>query len=100
MTQENKSVLAEQKSNISSDLDSFLMSLVEMVELDDKVSGRISITLFIQGSIVSGLLIGEYLYFEALKNVLGGFNPGSDETKEAPFQSLSTNLPDNSQKQG
>lgn len=103
MTQENKPVLAEQKSSVSSDSDLLLMSLVELADVG---SEKISITLFVQGSIVSGLLIGEKPYFEALNNALNAFSSdGSDEDKEAvrallaPFQSLSTNLPDNQQEQ-
>jgi len=105
MTQENESVLAKQKSSISSDSDLLLMSLLELVEFDDKISEKIGITLFVQGSIVSGLLIGEKLYFEDLNNTLSALNPGSDETKDAfraflaPFQSLSTDLPDSQQEQ-
>jgi hypothetical protein len=103
MAQENKPVLSEQKSSVSSDSDLLLRSLVQLADVR---SEKMSITLFVQGSIVSGLLIGEKAYFEALNNALNAFNPdGSDKDKEvirtflAPFQSLSTNLPDNQQEQ-
>lgn len=107
MTQEDKPTLAQQKSSVSSDSDLLLMSLIDLLETFDKASSnevlsKLSITLFVQGSIVSGFLIGEKHYFEALNNESNNtFSSGSDEGKKAmgaflaPFQSFSTALPDN-----
>jgi hypothetical protein len=63
MTEENKRVLAEEKSNLSSNSDWLLIQLVEAFA--NEVSGKMSITLFVHGLIITGLLIGEKAYFEA-----------------------------------
>ena len=68
MTQENTPV-SEEKNQISSDLDKSLIFLIDMA---DKSAGDVDIriTLFVQGLIVSGVLISEKLYFEGLYSEL------------------------------
>ncbi len=97
MTQEEQSSPAEKKSLVSSDSDLFLMTLVELVNL---ASLEMSITLFVQGTIISGMLIGEKPYFEAFNNQLkaSGFAPDEGEAIDLliqKFSSSSTNSSDN-----
>jgi hypothetical protein len=92
MTQEDQSFPAEEKSLISSDSDLFLMTLVELVNV---ASLELSITLFAQGTVISGMLIGEKPYFEALNNELKSTGFAPDEaihTFIQKFESASTNL--------
>jgi hypothetical protein len=74
MTQEGKSLPSkdeslpsEEKSLISLDSDFLLMTLVHLVNVS---SLKMGITLFIQGTVVSGVLISKKLYFEGVSNQL------------------------------
>jgi hypothetical protein len=101
MTDENKPDLVERESIVPSNPDYFLIYLVETVNV---FSIEISITLFVQGSIVSGLLIGGKAYFEGLNSemALGSASDdikGAFQTMFAQFQSIYTNLPDNQEQQ-
>jgi hypothetical protein len=65
MTEENKPILAEEEKTLLLRSDLILNVLVDYV---NKFPVEIGITLFVQGSILSGLLIGEKAYFEGLSN--------------------------------
>ena len=81
MTQEDQSLPSEDQSSPSEDqsspskekglvlLDSdvFLMTLVHFA---NHASLKVGITLFIQGTVISGILIGEKAYFEGISNEL------------------------------
>jgi hypothetical protein len=101
MTDENKPGLAEGEGIIPSNPDYFLIYLVQTVNV---VPIEIGITLFVQGSIVSGLLIGRNAYFEGLNSEMA-LASASDDIKEhfqtifAQFQSIYTNLADNQEQQ-
>jgi hypothetical protein len=103
MTQENDitPVTTQEKDNTSANSDILLMSLVELTEDTEEFSGKLGLTLFVQGTMVSGLLIGEKHYFEALSDVLNDNISGTLEGKEAfkvflsPFQTVSKKLSDN-----
>jgi hypothetical protein len=69
MTQENTPVSVGEKILASSDSDVFLVSLINMAEKQAQ-NVKIDITLFVQGLIVSGVVIGEKSYFEGLYNDL------------------------------
>ena len=93
MTDENKPDLVQGESIVPSNSDYFLTYLVQTVNV---FSMEIGITLFVQGSIVSGLLIGGKAYFEGLSSEMAlGF--ASDDIKKvfqttfAQFQSIYTN---------
>ena len=75
------------------------MNLVELVNI---ASLEISITLFVQGAIITGMLIGEKPYFEALNNELKstGFVPDEAiNTFIQKFNFSSTNSSDNLEEQ-
>lgn len=98
MTQEDQSLPVE-KSLVRSDSDLFLMTLVELVNI---ASLEMSITLFVQGAIISGMLIGEKPYFEALNNELKSTGFAPDEaihTLIQKFNSSSINSSDNLEEQ-
>ena len=59
------SLNSKEKTLISSDTDLFLMELVELAERD---SINTYITLFVQGTIISGYLSNESYYFSSMKN--------------------------------
>lgn len=96
MTQEDQSSPAEKKSLVSSDSDEFLMTLVEFV---NRASLEIGITLFVQGTIIRGMLIGEKPYFEAVNNQLKTSLTSAEaeaiDLVTQKFYSSSTNSSDN-----
>jgi hypothetical protein len=97
MTEENKPVLAtEEKTLLRSDV--ILNVLIDYV---NKFSVEIGITLFVQGSIISGLLIGEKAYFEGLSNHIKTPDPFAEHFQElvAMSQSLDTTLASNREEQ-
>ncbi|MEG4496643.1 gas vesicle accessory protein GvpU [Microcoleus sp. F10-C6] len=104
MTQEkdNTPVTTQEKDKTPANSDLLLMSLVELAE---EFSEKLSVTLFVQGSIITGLLIGEKPYLEALNDELNATTSGSAEGKEAfkaflaPFHTLSKNSSDNQEEQ-
>ena len=76
MTEENKPVLAENEKNVLLNPDLFLNSLVEFVNTAPvEMNLKLGITLCVQGSLISGLLIGEKAYFEGLSNDMKASHP-------------------------
>jgi hypothetical protein len=98
MTEENKSVLAEEERIVLLNLDLFLNSVVKCVNTAP-VERRITldITLCVQGSLVSGLLIGEKAYFKGLSNDIKASGSFKKDFQEflAQFLTSGTNSPDN-----
>ena len=80
---DNTPVTTQEKDNTPANSDILLMSLVELAEDTEEFSGKLGITLFVQGTIVTGLLINEKNYFEALSNVLNDNISRTVEGKEA-----------------
>ena len=103
MTQENDitPVTTQEKDNTSANSDILLMSLVELAEDTEQISGQLGLTLFVQGTIVTGLLISEKSYLEALSDVLNHNISRTVEGKEAfthflaRFNTPSKNLSNN-----
>jgi hypothetical protein len=98
MTEENKPVLVEEEKTTLLHSDLILNVLVDFV---NKLPVEIGITLFVQGSIVSGLLIGEKAYFEGLSNHIKTPDPFAEKFQQlvALLQSLDTNLSGNQEEQ-
>jgi hypothetical protein len=97
MTEENKPVLAtEEKTLLRSDV--ILNVLIDYV---NEFPVEIGITLFVQGSIISGLLIGEKAYFEGLSNHIKTPDPFAEHFQKivALLQSLDTSLASNRKEQ-
>ena len=98
MTEENKSVLAEEERIVLLNPDLFLNSLVKWVNTAP-VERRftLDITLCVQGSIVSGLLIGENAYFKGLSNDIKASGSFKKDFQKflAQFPTSGTNSPDN-----
>ncbi|MEG5058781.1 hypothetical protein QUB60_12040 [Microcoleus sp. A2-C5] len=87
--EENTPVSVEEKIQISSHSDVLLILLINIA--DDFVGKvNINITLFVQGLIVSGVLIGEKPYFEGLYNVVNS-SFSSFEEREKEVEAFLTN---------
>jgi ABC-type bacteriocin/lantibiotic exporter with double-glycine peptidase domain len=101
MTDENKPGLVEGEGIVPSNSDYLLTLLVQMVNAS---SMEIGITLFVQGSIVTGLLIRGETYFEGFKSEIA-LSSASDNIKEVfqtifdRLQSICTNLPENEEQE-
>lgn len=94
MTQEDQILPSKEENLVSPDSDFFLMALVE---LNNLTSLEMSITLFVQGTIIIGKMIGEKTYFEGVSNQLkgAGFPDEGINTFIASCQ-VSEKQPDNS----
>jgi hypothetical protein len=97
MTQENKSITARDEGIALINPDLLLTLLVQMV--DKKPPFDIGITLFVQGSIVTGLLIGEDVYFEGLSNDMPDSFTEDFQKLFTLIQSWDTNSPGNQEEQ-
>lgn len=100
-TEENTPIPGKEKIQLSSDADVLLMLLIDVAE---GVVGKatLNITLFVQGLIVTGVLIGEKAYFEGIYNEMNVFVSDSEQEREkdaqtffAHYQSLSLKLSGN-----
>ncbi|MEG4529840.1 hypothetical protein [Microcoleus sp. D2_18a_D3] len=102
-TQENDitPVTTQENDNTSANSDILLMSLVQLAEDTEEFSGKLGVTLFVQGTIVTGLLISKESYLEALSDVLNHNISRTVEGKEAfkhflsRFDTVSKNLSNN-----
>jgi hypothetical protein len=103
MTQENNitPVTTQEKDNTSANSDILLMSLLQLAEDTEQFSGQLGVTLFVQGTIVTGLLISKESYLEALSDVLNHNILRTVEGKEdfkhflSRFHTVSKNLSNN-----
>ena len=95
MTQEDQILPSKEESLVSPDSDFFLMTLVELVNV---ASLEMSITLFVQGTIIIGKMIGEKTYFEGVSNQLkgAGFVPNEAIDTFIANCQVSEKQPDNS----
>ncbi len=78
--------------------DLFLNSLIKYINTAPvEMNIKLGITLCVQGSIITGLLISEKAYFEGLSNEINAFHPFKEDFERllAPFQVLGTSLPGN-----
>jgi hypothetical protein len=90
MTEEQDKKPSVDDMNLAMDgrsVDWYLQSLVSTVNTTDVQFG---ITLFVEGAIISGLLIGGKKYFETFANEFAGAFPGDDEAKETIRQSFAS----------
>ena len=96
MTQENQPVIAKDEGMVLVNPDVLLTLLVTIV---NQQSWEIGITLFVQGSIISGLLIGENMYFEGLSNEIPEPFTEGFQALFTLVKSLNTNSPGNQEEQ-
>lgn len=78
--------------------DLFLNSLIKYINTAPvEMNIKLGITLCVQGSIITGILISEKAYFEGLSNEMNAFHPFKEDFERllAPFQVLGTSLPGN-----